>query len=191
MFLLCSLAKNKNCGEPPWPRGSVFGPPWLKFRIMCLAGSVTLLISPPSGFTPGPVYLICAQRWPKTPFITFYFYQAYLDFYKNHLVWTYTCVQTICFPNRSYYILLSYVVRFIFILTQGIEVFCYEFRISMAIKDCSSWCSYTYESMFRGSSLRIIVFLIFLKSVFIHHDYPYTSFPTCLFNCIYLLLFVF
>ena len=106
MFLPCSLAKNKNCGEPPWPRGSVLGQPWLKFRIMCLAGSVTLFISPSSGFTPGPVYLICAQRWPKTPFITFYFYQAYLDFYKNHLVWTYTCVQTICFPNRSYYILL-------------------------------------------------------------------------------------
>ena len=44
------------CGEPLLPRGSVLGlrPPWLEFLILCLEGSVTSLISPSSGGSPGP-----------------------------------------------------------------------------------------------------------------------------------------
>ena len=46
-----------NCGEPPWPRGSVLGlrPPGLEFRILCLEDSVISIISPSSGGSPGPV----------------------------------------------------------------------------------------------------------------------------------------
>ena len=37
-----ALVKIQYFGEPPWPRGSVFGliPPGLEFRILCLEGSV-------------------------------------------------------------------------------------------------------------------------------------------------------
>ena len=49
------------------PLGSVLGlrPPGLEFRILCLEGSVILIISPSSGGSPGP------QRWPKARFISF------------------------------------------------------------------------------------------------------------------------
>ena len=69
-FFPYSLVKNKYCGEPPWPRGSVLGfrPPGLVFQSLCLESSV---ISPSSGGSPAPVQPICAQRWPKTPFISF------------------------------------------------------------------------------------------------------------------------
>ena len=72
MFLLHSLVMIQYCGEPPWPRGSVLGlrPPGHEFRIRCLEDSVITFISPSSGGSPGPIYPICAQRWPKTPFIS-------------------------------------------------------------------------------------------------------------------------
>ena len=41
-------------------------PPGLDFRILCLEDSVISFISPSSGGSPGPVYPICAQRWPDT-----------------------------------------------------------------------------------------------------------------------------
>ena len=52
-----SPSTRKNCGEPPWPRGSVLGlrPPGLEFRILCLEGSVISPISPSSGGSPGPI----------------------------------------------------------------------------------------------------------------------------------------
>ena len=44
--------------------------PGLEFRILCLEGSgVITFILPSSGGSHGPVWPICAQRWPKTPFI--------------------------------------------------------------------------------------------------------------------------
>ena len=46
-------------------------PPGLEFRILCLEDSVISFISPSSGGSPGPVYPICAQRWPKARFILF------------------------------------------------------------------------------------------------------------------------
>ena len=48
MFLPCSFVKIQYSGEPQWPRGSVLGlrPPGLKFRIMCLEGSVNLIHHP-------------------------------------------------------------------------------------------------------------------------------------------------
>ena len=49
-------------------------PPGLEFRILCLEGSVISIISPSSGGSPGPVWPICAQRWPKARFISFSFY---------------------------------------------------------------------------------------------------------------------
>ena len=54
MLLPRSLVKIQYCGELPWPRGSVLGlrPPGLKFRILCLEGSVN---SPSSEVSPGPV----------------------------------------------------------------------------------------------------------------------------------------
>ena len=68
-----SLCESPYCGEPPWPRGSMLGlrPPGLEFRILCLEDSVIPIISPFSGGSPGPVYSICAQRWPKARFISF------------------------------------------------------------------------------------------------------------------------
>ena len=61
------------CGEPPWPRGRVLGlrPPGLEFRVLCLEDSVISIISPSSGGSPGLVYPICAQRWPKARFTSF------------------------------------------------------------------------------------------------------------------------
>ena len=53
-----------------------FKPPVLEFRILCLKGSVISFISPSSKGFPGPVHVpmpICAQKWPKTPFISFHF----------------------------------------------------------------------------------------------------------------------
>ena len=49
------------CGEPPLTRGKVLGlrTTGLEFRSLCLEGSVISFIS------------LCAQRWPKTPFISF------------------------------------------------------------------------------------------------------------------------
>ena len=57
MILLRLLVEIQYCGEPLWPRGSVLGlrPPGLKFRILCLEGSVIVFISAPSGGAPGPV----------------------------------------------------------------------------------------------------------------------------------------
>ena len=49
-----------------------FRPPGLEFIILCLEGSVISIISPSSGCSPGPIQPICAQRWPKTPFISFH-----------------------------------------------------------------------------------------------------------------------
>ena len=44
-----------------------------------MGGSVISFISPYSGSSLGPVQPICAERWPKTPFMSFqlnvYFYQ--------------------------------------------------------------------------------------------------------------------
>ena len=64
-----STCETHYCGEPPWPRGSVLSlrPPGLEFRILCLEDSVISFISPSSG----PVYPICAQRWPKARYISF------------------------------------------------------------------------------------------------------------------------
>ena len=45
--------------------------PGLEFRILCLEDSVISIISPSSGGSPGPVYPICAQRWPNARFISF------------------------------------------------------------------------------------------------------------------------
>ena len=52
-----STCESQYCGEPPWPRGNVFGlrPPELEFRILCLEDSVISIISPFSGGSPGPV----------------------------------------------------------------------------------------------------------------------------------------
>ena len=52
-----STCESQYCGEPLWPRGSVLGlrPPGLKFRILCLEGSVISLISPSSGGSPCPI----------------------------------------------------------------------------------------------------------------------------------------
>ena len=67
--------QSQYCGELPWPRGSVLGlrPPGLEFRILCLEDTVISFISPSSGGSPGPVWPICAQRWPKARFISFSF----------------------------------------------------------------------------------------------------------------------
>ena len=67
------------CREPPWPRSSVLGlrPPGLVFRILCLVDNVISFISPFSGGSPGPVQPICAQMWPKTPFISFVYLCLY------------------------------------------------------------------------------------------------------------------
>ena len=46
-------------------------PPGLEFQILCLDDSVISIISPSSGGSPGPIQPICAQRWPKAPFISF------------------------------------------------------------------------------------------------------------------------
>ena len=48
-------------------------PPGLEFRALCLQSSVFSFISPSSGGYPGPVWHICEQRWPKTPFLSFHF----------------------------------------------------------------------------------------------------------------------
>ena len=45
--------------------------PGFAFGILCLEGSVISFISPFSGGSPSPVQPICAQRWPKTLFISF------------------------------------------------------------------------------------------------------------------------
>ena len=76
-----STWKSQYCGEPPWPKGSVLGlrPPGLEFRILCLEDSVISVISPSSGGSPGPVYPICAQRWPKARFISFHFKMSLHD----------------------------------------------------------------------------------------------------------------
>ena len=52
-----STCESQYYGEPPWPRSSVLGlrPPGLKFRILCLEGSVISIISSSSGGSPGPV----------------------------------------------------------------------------------------------------------------------------------------
>ena len=46
-----STCESQYCGEPPWPRRSVFGlrPPGHAFRILCLEDSVISIISPSSG----------------------------------------------------------------------------------------------------------------------------------------------
>ena len=50
MFLPRSFVKIQYYGEPPWPKGSVFGlrPPGFEFQILCLKGSVISFISPSS-----------------------------------------------------------------------------------------------------------------------------------------------
>ena len=69
-----STCESQYCGEPPWPRGSVLDlrPPGLEFRILCVEDCVISIISPSSGGSPGPVYPICAQRWPKARSISFH-----------------------------------------------------------------------------------------------------------------------
>ena len=52
-------------------------PPGLKFRILCLEDSVISIISSSSGGSPGPVYPICAERWPKARFISFLAYHQH------------------------------------------------------------------------------------------------------------------
>ena len=48
-------------------------PPGFEFRILCLEGSVISLISPSSGSSPGPIWPVCAQKWPNAPLISFHF----------------------------------------------------------------------------------------------------------------------
>ena len=69
-----STCESQYCGEPPWPRGSVLDlrPPGFEFWILCSEDSVISIITPSSGGSPGPVYPICAQRWPKARFISFH-----------------------------------------------------------------------------------------------------------------------
>ena len=52
-----STCESQDCGEPPWPRGSVLGlrTPGYEFRILCLEDSVISIISPSSVGSPGPV----------------------------------------------------------------------------------------------------------------------------------------
>ena len=52
-----STCESQYCGEPPWPRSSVFDlrPPGREFRILCLEDSVISIISPSSGGSPCPV----------------------------------------------------------------------------------------------------------------------------------------
>ena len=68
MFLPCPVITIKYCGEPPWPRESELGlrQSGFGFRIYCLEGSVISSISPSSEKSPGPVWPLCAQSWPKT-----------------------------------------------------------------------------------------------------------------------------
>ena len=40
---------------------------------LCLDGRAISFIAPSSRGSPGPVYAICAQKWPRTPFISFLF----------------------------------------------------------------------------------------------------------------------
>ena len=47
-------------------------PPGLEFRILCLEDSVISIISPSLEGSPGPVWPICAERWPKARFISFF-----------------------------------------------------------------------------------------------------------------------
>ena len=56
--------------EPPWPRGSVLAlrRQGLKFRILCLDGSVISFISPSSGCSPDQ-FSTYVHKLPKTPFI--------------------------------------------------------------------------------------------------------------------------
>ena len=77
------VTKKQNVSFPPtrkdsilWGRGSVLGlrRPGLEFLILCLEGSVISLIH----LTILKEVLlaqfsVCAQRWPKTPFISFHF----------------------------------------------------------------------------------------------------------------------
>ena len=92
---LMSYRSRPYCGEPPWPRGGVLGfrPPVLEFRILCLKGSVISFISPSSKGFPGPVHVpmpICAQKWPKTPFISFHFsLLKYMHGPYNYLHWSF------------------------------------------------------------------------------------------------------
>ena len=66
-----SLVKIQYSGEPLWQRGGVLGlrPPGHEFRVLFVESSVIPFISPSPEYSPGPVYPICARRWPKTPFI--------------------------------------------------------------------------------------------------------------------------
>ena len=56
LFLPRSFVTITYCGEPPWPRSSVFvlGPPGLEFRILSPEGSIISFISPSSG-SPDPI----------------------------------------------------------------------------------------------------------------------------------------
>ena len=69
-----------------WLAGGERGlrPPGLEFRILCLEGSVISLISPSPGGYPGPIKPICAQKWPKARFISFFsdIEEAQLGFLK-------------------------------------------------------------------------------------------------------------
>ena len=58
------------CGEPPWPRGSVFGlrPPEFEFR-----RAVSSHSSHHSQEVLPAQFSLYRQRWPKTQFISFHF----------------------------------------------------------------------------------------------------------------------
>ena len=77
------------CGQPPWPRDSVLGQGSSEpeFRILCLKGSVISFILPSSGGSPGPVQLICAQRWPIVRFILFRFNDPSSFLFKFTSTW--------------------------------------------------------------------------------------------------------
>ena len=91
LFLSRSLVMIQYCLEPPWPRGGLLGlrPPGLEFRILCLEASVISFISPSSGGYPRPFLPICAQRWPKTPFISFLLLKYMWNFDEPFVLLTY------------------------------------------------------------------------------------------------------
>ena len=59
-------------------------PPGFEFRVLCLEGNVITLILPSSGGSPGPIYPVCAEKWPKARFISFIQYSnTYIYMYYN------------------------------------------------------------------------------------------------------------
>ena len=108
-----STCEGQYCGEPPWPRGSVLGlrPPGLELLILCLEDSVISIISPSSGGSPGPVYLICAQRWPKARFISFFWCHilSFNIYNMSYLMCCWSCVYLARTTTSSGWKLLMFV----------------------------------------------------------------------------------